>query len=1203
MAVNLSEEDAQLFIKNGFSREQVGETVNHYRSQGLSDEDIQAKLNARVAGWRTSQQPQPQTPKPTPQPTPQPQTVEKPLTPDYSSGTATLYGNAEYTPTYEEIYQNYKSGKLSKQDMLTQAQRRHDLDYKEADEDYNKAKGKVALGATLEAASMHPFLNVPFVGTGIGGALYETGAGIAAGETPKDIAKRAGQGFIVGETIGAIPYVGKGLAKTKAGQAVIRGTEKFGERVIGALSNSPLGSKILTGTEKLGNILAKKRALPFEKQRPLPPSTEGTPLNLNTIKNNIKSNQFDKKDLQVVKGVKQVTNNGRRGSRIWSNVLENEDNGVIYAEREFNNIIKEMGNNPDKLRNPNYVKDLENRVQKVISDSPYPNEAEFAESFWDRYAKALDEGMKYNEVKFGTTEANYFGGKVEQPSWLDKYAGAETKKSKLPQTMRDRGTLPPEMEGITPEYQVLHNADLSKQATQLIEENPNQVLGQLQQKAFDKNAELSALDFETARQTVSKLYQEGRIDEAMALTEQIAQKASKAGQSVQALSLWSRTTPEGAIRQAQKIIADYNRTAKKKLPPLSEEQAKKIMELSQNAQATELGTRENEIATQLLMKELKNLIPASAGSKLRTLQNISLLLNPKTFLRNIGGNTIFAGMENAVAKPIAAGLDRAASIFTKQRTRVLPQMREYAQGLGKGFREGAEDVRLGINTRDNLGTRFNLNDRTSFDNIPGLNQLEKGLNYSLQVPDRMFYQATYNESIANQLRASGLTEPTTEMINNAANEALEAVYQNKSALGDLALNTRALFNNKFNVNGYGVGDLLLPYAQTPANVALQGFNYSPLGLANAIKNGLAGNQRQATLDAARALTGTGIMGLGAYGSAKGLINPESDNFEIQKNYEALGIKPNTLNIGDYNVSFNQLQPLAAPVLGGAATYQAQLGEGGIKDIIDKSTNSVLDLGMLQNTLNFVNDLSSKGLGTAAINVASGVPSRFIPTGLKQITDLTDNTQRDTADTNPLKQGLNQAIAKIPGANRTLPVKYDVTGQPMQKYQTEGLQRVFDATTNPVFVNRRTNDATVNKLIDLYESTGEKSALLPLADKTVRFKDLQGNQVVRPLNASERNIYQRQLGVINKQLLDNIVNTEFYNNLDDENKINLINTTQRYVKSYVDEELWGKPNAQKRALIRKLTKKDEDKILRKITKIYKDKVLPIKTQQIYEQNFK
>lgn len=793
---------------------------------------------------------------------------------------------------------------------------------------------------------------------------------------------------------------------------------------------------------------------------------------------------------------------------------------------------------------------------------------------------------------------NLFGGEVEKVEGLVP----ETKQSKLTQTMADKGTLPEEFKNITPEYQVLHNADIANQATEAIKENPNKVLGELQQKVLNKDSELSALDFETARQTVSKLYQEGRTEEALALTEQISQKASKAGQSVQALSLWSKTTPEGAVRYAQKIISDYNKKAKKKIPLLSEQQAKEIMELAQNTQSSEIGTRENDIANQLLLKYFKELVPANVGSKIRTLQNISLLLNPKTFARNIGGNSIFAAMDTGVAKPIAAGIDKIASKFTGQRTRVLPQLKEYTQGLGQGFREGVEDVKLGINTRDKLGSRFNLNDRNSFDNVPGLKQLEKALNYSLQVPDRMFYQAAYNESIANQLRAAGAKEATPEMIKNATNDALEAVFQNNSALGNMALKLRQAGNQLINVNGYGLGDAFVPYAQTPANVAQQGINYSPLGLVKGIKNFANGNQRQATMDIARGITGSGLMGLGALGAYKGIINPYIDDYEVQKNYEAMGIKPGTINIGDYNVSYNQLQPLAAPVAGGAAIVDIKNGD--YMQALDKSLGSVIDLGMLQTANKFMADLNDqdKGIGTATTNLISSIPSRFVPTGLKQINDLIDNTQRETYDPNPLKQGLNQAIAKVPGLSSTLPVKYDITGQPMQKYQTEGIQRVFDTVANPVFVNKKKDDPTIQKLIDLYETTGDKSVLLPMADKTVRFKDLKGNQVVKRLDAKQKNEYQQQWGVLNKQLLDDIVKTDFFNNLDDLDKVNLVNATTKYNKSIVDEKMFNKPSIQKRNLIKKYTQTEKEKAMQEIMKIYKEQILPAKANQIYQENF-
>jgi hypothetical protein len=1109
--------------------------------------------------------------------------------------------NDSNVPTYEQLSNDFKAGNINKQQLLEYSNLRKRLDDLSADAEYrdyrNKEYGKEALllgtagiggGAGLGLKGIAGTM----AGAGIGGATYGLGNSLIdenlnpAIEIPKEAA-------LWGSVAGAFGAGGKGLqkiAETPVGQkAIQKGTDLI-ENAIGKMSNSNIGSKILTGLDKAGEFLTKERTLPqIKKTRILPEQPTTT---FKDLKEDIRANQFDKKNLQVQYGV-------NRKGHVWAHTLESVDNGVIKSEREFNEIIKEISNNTKRLNDEPYIQDLENRIQKIIDDSPYPNNEEFANSFWDKYAKAIDDGMKYNELK-GIQKPDYFGSDIpDNPSWLDKYSNGK-RKSKLPQTMRERGTLPPELESVNPEYEVLHNIDLKNQAAAEIANNP-EINTQLRLKAADDTSDLSALDFETARQTLQKLYSENRIEEALELTDLISKKASKAGQSVQALSLWSRTTPEGAIRQAQKIIADYNRTAKKKIPNLTPEQAEKIRDLSNQAQTTELGTRENQIATQLLFKELKGLVPANAGSKIRTLQNISLLLNPKTFLRNLTGNSIYAAMDTGISKPIAAGIDKIASKFTGQRTRVLPQIKEYTQGLRQGFKEGSEDVALGINTRDKLGSRFNLNDRTSFDNIPGLNQLEKALNYSLQVPDRMFYQAAYNESIANQLRAAGVKEATPEMIQNATNDALEAVFQNNSALGNMALRLRQAGNELANVNGFGLGDAFIPYAQTPANVAQQGINYSPLGIAKGIRNLAQGNQRQGTIDLARGLTGSGLI-YGGYQAAKnGLINPNIDDYEVQQNYAAMGIRPNTLNIGDYNVSYNQLQPLAAPIAAGAAL--ADIQDGNIMGALDRSIDSIADLGMLQSLNKFMADRQDYGTGTAATNLVSSIPSRFIPTGLKQITDLTDNIQRDTYDRNPLKQGLNQAIAKIPGLNKTLPVKYDVAGQPIKKYQTEGIQRVFDAAVNPVFVNKRRNDATTQKLIDLYESTGDKSVLLPLADKTVRYKDLQGKQVVRPLNAKERNQYQEQLGVINKQLLDDIVNTEFYNNLDDEDKINIVTATQRYTKGFVDEELWGKPSIQKRNLIRKLTATEKDKAMRKIIKMYRDKVLPIKTQKIYNENFK
>lgn len=50
--INIKDEDTKLFEKNGFTKDDVGNTVNHYREIGLSDDDIQKKINIKIGMMR-----------------------------------------------------------------------------------------------------------------------------------------------------------------------------------------------------------------------------------------------------------------------------------------------------------------------------------------------------------------------------------------------------------------------------------------------------------------------------------------------------------------------------------------------------------------------------------------------------------------------------------------------------------------------------------------------------------------------------------------------------------------------------------------------------------------------------------------------------------------------------------------------------------------------------------------------------------------------------------------------------------------------------------------------------------------------------------------------------------------------------------------------------------------------------------------------
>lgn len=133
----------------------------------------------------------------------------------------TLYGyitNTNDTPKYDDIM----NSDLSREDKVKQIQYRTKAYQDDLDRQLHKDYARIGFGSALSGASFHPIFNIPYVGTGIGGAMYDLGQGIVEGDTAGDLWNRTKRGFAIGETVGAIPYVGKGLSKIKAGQAVVR---------------------------------------------------------------------------------------------------------------------------------------------------------------------------------------------------------------------------------------------------------------------------------------------------------------------------------------------------------------------------------------------------------------------------------------------------------------------------------------------------------------------------------------------------------------------------------------------------------------------------------------------------------------------------------------------------------------------------------------------------------------------------------------------------------------------------------------------------------------------------------------------------------------------------------------------------------------------------------------------------------------------
>ena len=149
------------------------------------------------------------------------------------------------------------------------------------------------------------------------------------------------------------------------------------------------------------------------------------------------------------------------------------------------------------------------------------------------------------------------------------------------------------------------------------------------------------------------------------------------------------------------------------------------------------------------------------------------------------------------------------------------------------------------------------------------------------------------------------------MIEIATDEALQRTWQDNNTYTKGVSGIRR-FLNLANIKGYGLGDIIMPFVKTPANLTKAVVDFSPLGAINAalkttqfnkdIEKGTATSKQQREVVKAWSQVITGSLGMAimtALANA-GILTGGSDEDKDVRNFErnVLGIKPYSIKIGD-----------------------------------------------------------------------------------------------------------------------------------------------------------------------------------------------------------------------------------------------------------------------------------------------------------------
>lgn len=689
----------------------------------------------------------------------------------------------------------------------------------------------------------------------------------------------------------------------------------------------------------------------------------------------------------------------------------------------------------------------------------------------------------------------------------------------------------------------------------------------------DKNTTVSATEVAEGW-ILLKQYQDAEdYESAVKVAKRMRDMATKSGQALQAYSIKARLTPEGMFQYAQSELKEaFEKFSKNKTQDwinkhkqdfdLKPEETQAIINKVKEAQNLPNDSYEKKEKLAEIQKIMTDKLPPERGAGIKSWMRISMLFNPKTQVRNILGNAIVSPV-NAVGDVVSSIADKALSKKTGVRTVGLSNPVQNIKGFKKGLYESYSDFKKGINTREISGDRFEIGEGKSFKDKglgKALNRVDQLLNFMLDAGDRPFYEATFTNSINNQLILNNTDIVTQDMIDIATNEALSRTWQDNNNYTKFVLSIRNAFNGKFDIGKihtkgfrYGLGDVLIPFAKTPANLTKAIVDYSPIGLVNSLVEGnnirkaigrsdlTAQQQHHFVQNLGKATAGTMLYVLG-YALAKvGITSGESDEDKDVANFvkNTLGTSQYSIKIGNKTFTYDWAQPIAAPIAMMANLVNKDSKEENllekITSILDIPMNMILEQSFMQSIQEVLSN--NGGVIEGVIQQVLDLPSRAVPTFLKQITDMTDTTQRTTYEKGkPIQTAINKVKAKTPGLSRQLAPVSNTLGNDIKKYggETNKFLYAFHTFINPANINASKQSVAGSEIYKIYKKTGDKTIFPRQASYS---QTIDGTNIT--LTSQERYEYQKSTGKYVNKVVNELLKNKTYKNLKDSEKAKIL----------------------------------------------------------------
>lgn len=605
--------------------------------------------------------------------------------------------------------------------------------------------------------------------------------------------------------------------------------------------------------------------------------------------------------------------------------------------------------------------------------------------------------------------------------------------------------------------------------------------------------------------------------------------------------------------------------AKNGVNVLTPQQTKQIVDYMDIYEANP-NTREGKEALAKANKIIANLEGSDFGDKFRSVQRVAMLFNPKTWLsRNAGGNLLLMGAENIKDIP-ASVIDTLVSLKTGERTTAgitRAKLKAQGKGLKEGFKEQLLDIRHGVDTA-HARTKYEMPNKDVWKNKP-MKFLDNLIGQLLQLGDRPFYEAAYKARKAEleNFVKKGKSKLTAEEIEAEAKYfALDRVFQADTSIAEAANHIRKGLNK---MGGGIVGNIVLPFTQTPSNIIAKLLDYSPAGLLKAVKE--LSKTRKGTFNQkvfvdtlGRTFTGAGVITLGYVLANKKLMTVDlyaqsGKDQQTQKAYEKQGLQSYAIQLDDgTSFTIDWANPIGSLLILGAEGYYGGANQEDFITALFGGGEAAVDSVFNQSFLQGLQTLFSSKDGSIAEGIGKTMLSATtqpLPSVIQQLTRIVDPSKRETYDENIFQRQLNVLMSKTPYLSTKLPEKKDVTGQTVEQFQGRSIARkILEAYLNPANISQRQYNSVNDEAVRVYEATGEKGALLRVTDD----KDFKYDGATYKLkNAAEVSRFQEVQGKYAYDELSKLMNSSEYRGKSDSEKAEMIRKVTLKAREKAEED--------------------------------------------------